>query len=221
MIDELLARLEASTVKFDIGRGGIPQLTPQDIAAALGMCENKAASILFQAVAAGSVDWPIVDRVVATIQLEEWKRRAERIVDAQLAKTSAELVSSPRERKSMLDRADNMMAGAKAAMWPNIVEGVYVMMRRALISELRHNRICPVCNGRRSVQTDTVVVECQNCSATGRVSISDRQRAKSMGIVVSTYARVWRPVYEWMYIRLNDLVAIGRDQFREALGRVK
>lgn len=40
-VDELLGRLEPTGPKFDIGRGGIPQLTPQDIAAALGMCEDK------------------------------------------------------------------------------------------------------------------------------------------------------------------------------------
>ncbi|REN10513.1 hypothetical protein DSI35_10890, partial [Mycobacterium tuberculosis] len=36
-VRELMARLGPSTVKFDTGRGGTPDLTNQDIAAALGM----------------------------------------------------------------------------------------------------------------------------------------------------------------------------------------
>lgn len=36
-VRELLGRLSAATVRFDTGRGGLPELTPQDVAGALGM----------------------------------------------------------------------------------------------------------------------------------------------------------------------------------------
>ncbi len=36
-VGKLLARLNPTTVRYDIGRGGMPELTPQDIAGALAM----------------------------------------------------------------------------------------------------------------------------------------------------------------------------------------
>jgi hypothetical protein len=219
MIDELLARLEPTACKFDIGRGGIPQLTPQDIAAALGLCEDKFAVAIYQAVVGGSFDWPSVDKVIASAQFEEWRNRADRMVNAQLAKAAAGL--APRaERAERSGHADMLLAGARAAMWPQLVESVYSAMRRALVAELRASRICPTCNGRLSVLVDNRMIECETCLATGRVAISNRQRAAALGVIPSSYERTWRPVYEWMYRMLSNAVERGRRQFSDALGRV-
>src|ERR1700684_3270264 len=129
MTDELLGRLEASTVKFDIGRGGIPQLTPQDVAAALGLCEDKFAATIYHAAFGGTVNWPEVDRLIANEQFREWYNRADRLVTAQLAKASA-CLADKHDRAFQEQRADQMLAGAQAAMWPSLVESIYAAMRK-------------------------------------------------------------------------------------------
>ena len=112
-----------------------------------------------------------------------------------------------------------MIDGAKAAMWPPLVEAHYAKMRLALLTELRSGRVCPVCNGRKSVMVENSLIECGRCLATGRIAISDRSRAEMMKINESVYRRTWRPVYEWMYRYLVDAVSRGRKQFSVAVGR--
>ena len=220
MIDELLGRLEATTVKFDIGRGGIPELTPQDIAAALGMCEDKFAVLIYEAVAGGTIrDIHAVDKAIAHAQFAEWRNRMDRMVTAQLAMVEAECATSDRSQK--LWRAKQMLAGAKAAMWPALKEEHYAQMRKALLAELRSSRICPVCNGRKSVVIENSVVECEHCLGTGRIAVSDRSRAGLMNMHHSTYRDNWKAPYEWMYRTLVEAVARGRSQFGVALGRQK
>jgi hypothetical protein len=220
MIDELLGRLEASTVKFDIGRGGIPQLTPQDVAAALGMCEDRFAATIFHAAAGGTIsDWDGIDRMIAEVQFGEWRNRADRLVNAQLAKAAA-LIAPVDVRADMDARAEMMIAGARAAMWPSLIEETYGAMRKALIAELRSSRACGPCGGRGWVQIETAMKECERCLGTGLTFVSDRQRAQMLGIDHSTYRRGgWKAAYEWMYRRLIDSAAVGRAQFSAAMER--
>lgn len=219
MIDELLGRLEATTVKFDIGRGGIPELTAQDIAAALGMCEDKFAVLMFEAVASGTIRDPAaVDKAIAQAQFAEWRNRMDRMVTAQLAMVEAD--GAPIwQRAQRRWRAKQMLEGAKAAMWPALVEEHYAQMRLALLTELRSNRVCPVCNGRKSVMVENTLIECEHCLGTGRIAISDRSRAQMMRMHHSTYRDQWKAPYEWMYRHLSDAVNRGRAQFSVAVGR--
>jgi hypothetical protein len=221
MIDELLGRLEVGTVKYGMGRGGIPQLTPQDIAAALGMCEDRFAATIFHVSAGGTVsDWQGIDRMVAEMQFGEWRNRADRLVNAQLAKAAA-FVAPQEDRDELHARADMMMAGARAAMWPSLIEATYSAMRKALIAELRATRVCSSCKGHGCVQVGTSVKPCEHCLGTGLTFISDRQRAQMLGIDHSTYRRGgWKLAYEWMYRALIDAAARGRDQFSTALERI-
>jgi hypothetical protein len=219
MIDELLARLEVSTVKYGGGRGGISELTPQDIAAALGMCQDRFAASIFQVAAGITFDVVETDKMVAAAQFEEWRNRADRMVNAQLVKAQA-AIAPKSERAAAMQHADMVLSGARAAMWPQLVEHVYAAMRKALLAELRASRICHVCNGRGSVQVEGLICECVNCLATGKTAVSNRQRATMLGIAQSSYERTWRPVYEWMYRMLADAVVRGREQFAVAVGRV-
>jgi DnaJ-class molecular chaperone len=216
MIDELLGRLEATTVKFDIGRGGVPTLTPQDIAAALGMCQDKRAAKVYQCFAGETADPKELDFIVATIQFEEWRNRADRMLEAQLAVASADMALGGRQDAKR--RAKLLMDGAKAAMWPPLVEETYAAMRRTLIAELRSPKICHICNGRKAVKHGELLVECMTCLGTGKTAISNNRRALHMGICKSSYIRTWGKVYEWTYRHINDAICDGRDAFRKALG---
>jgi hypothetical protein len=225
--DELLAWLETTTVKFDIGRGGIPQLTPQDVAAALGMCSDKFAVTIYLAARGGSIDIKSVDAAIAAAQFDEWRNRADRMINAQIMMAQAAL-APPHERAERRMDADMKLSGAKAAMWPHLVESIYSAMRLALLAELRSNRTCPVCHGRSWVKVKdshdgkphTAFADCENCLGSGRIPITDRQRAAMLNINESSYRRTWRPVYEWMYRMLNNAIADGHRAFSTALDRV-
>jgi hypothetical protein len=215
-VDELLGRLEATTVKFDLGRGGLPTLTPQDIAAALGMCQDKRAAKVYQCFAGETADPKELDFIVATIQFEEWRNRADRMLEAQLAVASADMAE--RGRTEAKRRAKMLMDGAKAAMWPALVEETYASMRRAIIKEFRNPKICPTCNGRKAVKNGDLLVECLTCLGTGKSAVSNRRRSHEMGISDSNYIRTWGKVYEWTYRQINDMICDGRESFRKALG---
>ena len=49
-VRKLMARLNASTVRFDIGRGGVPEFTPQDIAGSLAFVRDELAREVFCAI---------------------------------------------------------------------------------------------------------------------------------------------------------------------------
>lgn len=221
MIDELLGKLEPASVKFGIGRGGLPELTPQDVAAALGMCEDRFAATIFHVTAGGTIaDWQGIDRMLAELQFGEWRKRADRLLNAQLAKASAN-ISGAAQNAELHTRADMLLAGARAAMWPALIEATYAKMRKALIAELRASRTCQACQGRGTLMVDAVVEGCRACLATGMAFVSDRQRAEMIGVDHSTYRRNrWKAVYEWMYRELIDAAANGREQFEKAVDRL-
>jgi hypothetical protein len=220
MIDEMLGRLEASTVKFDIGRGGLVELTPQDIAAALGMCEDKFAAAIFHAAAGGTIsNWQALDQMLANVQFAEWRRRADRLITAQLAEVEAAMMPHG-YRKDAMDHARLMMEGARAAMWPQLIEKTYRAIRTAVIAEVRSSRVCTVCNGRGAVQVDTSIARCSNCLGSGKVAINDTSRAEAIDVDKSNYSRAWKQVYEWLLREVFDAIPRGRRQFSEAMERV-
>lgn len=217
-VDELLGRLETQSSRPELTRGGIPQLTPQDIAAALGMCPNRQAADVYQAFVGESSTAKELDRLVAGIQFEEWRNRADRLVNAQLAEAAA-ILDASFDRPERLQRARLMLSGARAAMWPALVEPMYAGLRRAVIVDLRSPKFCPVCNGRKSVLIGELVVECQPCLGTGRKQLSSRKRAAEIGVSHSGYIRTWGPVYDWTLNKIQELISEGRSQFKAALGR--
>jgi hypothetical protein len=222
----MLGRLETTTVKFDIGKGGgKPELTAQDIAAALGLCADKFAATIYIAVFGGTIDLASIDQHIAQCMFGEWRRRADAFVDAQLKIATAEFAAAE-ARAGRLKAAVRDLEIATAGMWPSLHDDSYPRMRLALLHELRSARICPVCNGRRHVlvwnqeNNRTDIKGCENCLESGRIAISDRRRADLLGMNESTYRRgKWPMVYEWMYRTLNDAIYKGRKEFKRALGR--
>lgn len=220
MIDELLGMLEPSTVKLGMGRGGIPTLTAQDIDIALADCPDKFAAMMYLAASGGSMcNWAEIDRLLAAAQFAEWRNRADRMLTAQLLKAEANVSGAASGDETHI-RADMMLAGARAAMWPALIEETYAAMRKALIAELRSSRACPTCTGRSFVMAEAKMQQCVECLGSGRVHVSDRQRAEMIGMDHSSYRRSgWKKAYEWMYRMLIDAIALGRAQFAEAMER--
>lgn len=210
-VRKLVARLNASTCRFDIGRGGIPELTPQDIAAALGMVQDELAREVFCA-----IWWPDgarlaakgLDQLIARIQFAEWRRRMERMLDAQLV-----VAASRSDRNAdAAQRGEEMLARATAGMWPALVQEAYALVRRAVLDELRSPDPCPICAGIGGSLVRGVIVECTTCGGSARVPRSSRQRAVSIQRDEAAYRRTWRGVYEWTLQRMQEAEQTGGSE---------
>jgi hypothetical protein len=152
-VGRLMARLNPKNVRFDVGSGGIPELTPQDIAAALGCVEEGIGrEMLCQ------VWWPDGARftegdllqVLMDAQRLEWMRREDEMLNAMLAVAQSG------------SRAQSLFASAHQNRWPSMVKmehGVpvtnqhYASIRIAVIREIAGTGLCPLCTGHTVIQS--------------------------------------------------------------------
>lgn len=201
-VGKLMARLNAKNVRFDVGSGGVPELTSTDIAGALGMVPAGLGRELLCL-----VWWPDGARLTATdlantlsdAQRGEWRRREEQMLDATLA-------VSMHTGGDSLRAAQRKYAMAHAERWPRwivdaelgtISEG-YQRVRLAVLAELASPGKCPACSGRGTIsQASGPIIACRPCDGTGRRRVSDAWRADALNLTEGGYRRVWRPVYEW------------------------
>jgi hypothetical protein len=224
---ELVARLNPGSVRLDGGgRGGIPEYTAQDIAAAIGMACNdpdkpldELAREMFCAVwwpDGAELVWHRLDALLAAAQFGEWRERLDELVIAQIAMAQAR-VEERKSRQKAIERAEGMLIRAREAMWPALSESAYAAVRKAVVAELRAPRTCPVCHGRGQVKSETLVVSCAPCAGTGRVAISNAQRARMLERNESTYRRAWLDVYEWTFGHASSAELRGRAAIAERL----
>lgn len=220
---KLMARLNASTVKFDVGSGGIPEFTPQDIAAAVGMVSDELAREVFAA-----IWWPdgarlTRDRLLEMVgarQAQQLERQWRAVQVARLELHLAEDNAAGRVHLSPLDRVQLEGARARVAMaralcWPATAP-MYRVVRVAVLDELAEANRCPTCAGRGEVR-GLVTSKCATCDGSGIVPVSDRQRAERIGRDESTYRAKWRGLYEWTYTLLAGAEQTGAAAVSRAL----
>lgn len=208
----LLARLNAKNVRFDVGVGGIPDLTPEDIAGALGMVPAGIGRDLLCL-----RDWPdtffdVAPRALKRMNqmlMNEWMRRESDMNHGMLAVAMNG------------SRGQQLFAAAHSSRWPSIViatngglrdrQEVYPKIAPAVIVELIAPNQCGNCGGRGVVGTRTGPTECSRCKSSGIVARGNTQRAEMLGIGESDYRRTWDRVYTWLLEPCSDLlVQAGR-----------
>jgi len=218
-IGRLMARLNPKNVRFDVGSGGIPELTPQDIAAALGCVEDGIGrEMLCQ------VWWPDGARltesnlleVLTTAQRMEWQRREDEMLNAMLAVAQNG------------SRAQRAFAYAHENRWPGMVRmdhGLphvnphYASIRMAVLREISGTGLCPLCKGHTVIQSATgPICVCPLCTGSGHQSVSDRSRAEACGIDWKTYRQRWAGVYEWTALLCLDSQRRASHQMLRAIG---
>lgn len=217
-IGRALAKLNPRNVRFDVGTGGIPELTPQDIAAALGMVEEGLGrEMLCQ------VWWPDGAKlteahlleILANAQRLEWQIREDKMLSATLAVAQNG------------DRARGVFNAAKANRWPNMVvfehelpvaRSEYERIRLAVLAEASGAGLCQSCAGRAFVQPkDGPIVLCPTCLGTGHARATDRSRASACEIEWTPYRDRWMKVYVWTYDLCTQSVQRAAEQFHRAL----
>lgn len=219
-VGKLMARLNPKNVRFDVGAGGIPELTPQDIAAALGMVEDGIGRDLLI-----HMWWPdggkrqraALDAQLTQLQLQEFNCREQAMYAALMAVACGE----PGEQK----RAHAAYASAHANRWPSWIakleplelsEG-YGDVRRAALEELVHPRICPDCHGHGHASKQNLVVICGRCEGAGKVPFGPTWRSKQLGMKEASYKKTWERPYEWLFSRMVDALSGAERDFSSAI----
>lgn len=213
---ELLARLNPTTCKFDIGRGGLPELTNIDIAGALGMVRNKLGRSVLEATA-WDRNAPGVMRELRAILAKHIEKRmreaADAVVDAEIAEFAAELSGDETEIRRA--RADHDRA--RLALLPANRENVRKVLDLVL-TEFVHPNLCPICHGRKQFVNGTLIVECHACGKTGRVSVTDEIRAKVIGMSFSGWRKSReRTLHGWLCRVLGEAAYTAEGQLFDAL----
>lgn len=214
---KLMARLHASTVNLAGGHGGVPELTPCDIAAALAFVSDPVAREVFCA-----IHWPegarlaredVLSKFLSHL-LTEYCQRVQRLTVARLEQHMAEstfalkATQTPIERKILVGLRSEI-AVARARNWPGDPV-VYPRICEAVIAELSGADRCGLCRGRGAVIRDGLATICAGCGGAGIETATDLWRARAIGKAgsytlkdgdrrddASGYRRTWAPVYEW------------------------
>lgn len=221
----LLARLSPTTIRYDIGRGGIPELTAQDIAAAIAFVPAGLGREVLCA-----LWWPDGSRLsqrelVAQVTMmvgEQWRRQAHVLIEARTDLGIAHALAGWHGRTTDDMRRNVNMAqkhydAAKAKAWPQSLPDRLPALIKTALEELGAPNSCAGCGGRGSVLRGDLVASCEACGGAGSAPVSDSRRARSIGIDESSYRRVWDGVYTWLLRRLSDAEIEARRNLQNAL----
>jgi len=210
---ELLARLNPTTCRFDMGRGGVPELTNIDIAGALGMVKDRLGRALLELLYWDSAAPGARDTLVGIVYpeiVERIREQREAMVDAELRELKVETAQEAAEARRIADRIKAQCFPADRAKILAVVWGVVI--------ELGKPTHCPRCNGRGSFLHEALRVVCDSCSGTGRAPHSERARAEFCGLPWSTYCSPpIRSLHRWVSIRLGNAASDAERELWAAL----
>lgn len=220
---ELMARLNPSTVRYDIGRGGIPELTPQDIAAAIAMVPAGLGRELMCRLwwpAGAALTAPQLDRALTDLLLREWTERELGMYKALGALAGAVTAS---ERAV----AQRRYAEAHARRWPKWIERLepvtitetYEHLREAVLHELAEPRRCPACGGTGEASVRMGKVPCERCLGQGTTKQGPTWRAAMLDMKETSYKQTWHEPYEWLLATVVELATGAADELKKRIRR--
>lgn len=211
-VRELLARLNPANVKFDTGRGGVPELTNQDIAGALAFIPAGLGRELFIA-----CHWPDgaalsrrrLDALFQNLALCEWRKRMNRHIDAKIDHGIAVSIrqwqgAETAEQRAEVRRTQGRIDQARSELWPESVPEMLPALLRTIIEEIGQPRNCEACEGRGHIMVGELVATCRSCTGSGRAVNSDGWRARKLGKDPANFRRDWRTCYQWLLERARD-----------------
>lgn len=207
-IEELVAWLNPQTCRMDVGRGGMPSLTPQDVAAALGIARGReplGVEIILQRSAPDLAAASGRERrqMIVDMVIREHTRRQRALVMAGEAKLTAELRAEFRQAtRCDVSTARQRHEEARAAAWPKLGQ-TWARMIDLIDLELAASGKCKTCGGTGEVWVPTGTgvqarAQCRACSGTGAQPVSGRKRAEHMGITESTWRQCWQAPHDWV-----------------------
>ena len=218
-IRALLARLNPKSGSMEMGRGGIPELTPQDIAAALGMVGHCLARevLCFTCWPDGAkLTFKELDDLLVMAQVQAYVDRRRTVEAAELQLILA------KDGHGSKSQAHHAVAEAKSEAWPTWRKE-YHAIRRVSLQELAEGNLCQACKGRgmRAVDSGGVakIVTCSVCSGSGRIRMSEAERARRCDIPEHQFRRHWTRPYDWIYALILNAEREGAALLSRAIGR--
>lgn len=217
-MSELLARLNTPHFRLSVGSGGIPDITTQDIAAALGMVRNRfGADVLTYLHCPGLID----ECSFEVSLLERLRAECFRQVDEQVNAELRYLLNAGKRHT-----LENLGASTRQKVekgWPLFDSdnfGTYARLVLAVLAEVKVGNLCSHCKGTgMSSETAGMVRNCQHCAGTGSPAEPQRPRAARMGVSQSTFFRHWQAPFQWLLGEMVTAMTSANDEFRNALGR--
>ncbi|PJL51478.1 hypothetical protein B9Y74_05640 [Stenotrophomonas maltophilia] len=226
-VRELPARLNQQTVRLDTGRGGIPELTNQDIAAALAFVPAGLGREVFIA-----CHWPDgaalsrrrLDALFTHLALTEYRRREGQVTDARITYGIAMALrqwhrADTADQRSEVYKAQAALDKAKEEQWPERMPEMLPTLLRVIVEEIACPRNCGACHGRGTVLAGELVKACGDCDGTGHTKNSDGWRAKKLGKDPSNFRRDWKDCYQWLFERVRDAEAEAAHHMADAVKR--
>jgi len=88
--------------------------------------------------------------------------------------------------------------------WSVDTPGLVAPLTNLLMQEHVDEPVCHKCKGAGARRIRKVWQSCPTCDGTGRNQLSERQRAKAIGIARETWRRVWIERYGSLAAQLSD-----------------
>jgi hypothetical protein len=220
---ELLARLNVPAVRYEIGRGGIPDLTNIDVAGALGFIEDKFARDVFSSIwwPDGRADNVELHQEVLHRIIREGHRRDTALIAARMELHIAEGALEGKRFKTAFD--ERIIQDCKIAIdrarnqswWWS--PKVYSRLFGCAVREIRDPRHCMICHGRGETQREALKVICAACIGTGVRDRKKKDRAQLLAVDETSYLRAWCKVYDWSFRMIREAETIGAIAFGRAV----
>lgn len=225
-VRKMMARLNPATIRFDVGSGGTPELTSQDVAAALGMVRDDFARDVFTA-----IWWPagaalsaqdLLHRIRDKL-LAEYSARCRECEIAKLelhigqAEFAARRVHKDEDRRE-LSRLEARANSATRHRWPSEMT-VYPKIAYAVLAELAKHPLCERCQGHGQVLDHGLVRACPRCEGRCIEHDHDARRAMMLDKERSAYVKTWKPVYEWLFEVVSSAESDAARDVAHALAR--
>lgn len=225
-IRELLGRLNPQTVKFDTGRGGIAELTNQDIAAALAFVPaglGREVLIACWWPDGGRLGRGVLMRHVVALVSQEWAVQGRQLAEARTDLGIAEAIAGwngvvTGEQRRELERARARWECVRDRVWPKEMPAMLPTLTTAVLGEIAGRSHCERCEGRGETMAGELRVMCPACQGRGIVPVSDRQRAERIGRHVESYRRHWSGAYLWL---LDAMLAAEQQAARHLAGALR
>lgn len=197
-VRELLARLNPTTIRMDIGTGsggGVAVLTNTDIAAALGMVPAGLGRDLMELLHGPDPSRADIVKVMGGITrmtMEERNRRSRIYFDARTTLGIADCIAEFERDQGEQTRRNLGVLRARVAvardrLFPERLEGRMPQIAAVAIGYMKHERL------------------------------SNRQRAAAIGVSESTYREAWAAVVDWLITEIVEVEQTAADKLRRIL----
>lgn len=227
-VRELLARLNPKVVRYNVGLGGLPELTNEDILGALSDVPKGLGRELLEACwwpSGGALHGRRLRDAVIAIVMPELSRQSRRLTEASLDLQLSEAAISWGKRAATseqlrgLDVSRKRLVEARESCWPRNVVEQLPALTQVIVAEMSGAHLCESCQGTGTSLREGKSALCDVCKGTGLEPSPDLRRAKALKIDSRNFVRHWKPVYQWLLVRFRDAEQDAARRLTELLRR--